>query len=71
MRWIPLVAALLLAGCSDPENPTPVMMCVTKGEPYSCRGGPCYPCLEYGITCPKPTKLAQGNDKLICKLGDE
>lgn len=72
MRNSIIAILLLLTACSSADNPEPSYGCVKFGEPTGCgRGGICYPCLGYGITCPVPTKLAQGDGKLICKFEDK
>lgn len=63
-----VVLALLLVSCDEATDPQPYRACLKTGEPYACRGGPCFPCIEYGIVCPKPTTLTSENNKLVCRL---
>ncbi len=74
MYRVLIIPLLLSLGACDPQgrgeadDPKPTYACIKTGEPYSCRGGPCYPCIEHGIKCPTPTTVVTKDDKLVCRL---
>jgi hypothetical protein len=71
MKRLLLICAFALAGCGEtPNPPEPVRSCLKQGPAYNCgRGGTCYECVEYGISCPKPLELnQQADNKLVCRM---
>jgi hypothetical protein len=71
MKRIIIIAALLLAGCSD-NPPEPRSVCTQVTGVYACgKGGTCKQCGNWEIGCPKPLELrerADGSGQLICRI---
>jgi hypothetical protein len=72
MKRAVILAALLLTGCIEEENPpSPRLVCTQVTGTYSCgRGGTCEQCGNWQIGCPKPLELKAKPETgaLICRL---
>jgi hypothetical protein len=72
MRRSIILAALLLTGCFEEQNPPePRSVCTLVTATYYCgRGSTCEQCGNWQIGCPKPLELKAKPETgaLICRL---